>query len=31
MISLEDCIGSCDGLDENEVSAIAEHEHEVRP
>ena len=26
MISLEDCIGMC-GLDENEVAAIAEHEH----
>jgi hypothetical protein len=28
--SLEDCIGSC-GLDGNEVSAIAQHEHEMRP
>ena len=26
MISLEDCIGLC-GLDEEEVSAISEHEH----
>ena len=26
MISLKDCIGMC-GLDENEVAAIAEHEH----
>jgi hypothetical protein len=26
MISLEDCISMC-GLDENEVAAIAEHEH----
>ena len=26
MISLEDCIGMC-GFDENEVAAIAEHEH----
>jgi hypothetical protein len=26
MISLEDCIGLC-GLDEDEVAAIAEHEH----
>lgn len=26
MISLEDCIGLC-GLTENEVAAIAEHEH----
>ena len=26
MISLEDCIRMC-GLDENEVAAIAEHEH----
>ena len=26
MISLEDCIGMC-GLDENEVAALAEHEH----
>ena len=26
MISVEDCIGLCD-LDENEVLAIAEHEH----
>ena len=26
MISLEDCFGLC-GLDENEVTAISEHEH----